>query len=72
MKLSFVAACAALSLSFAGATFAADSTDASATSGASSSTVMTQSTDTKAAQKHKHESAKGGRPLSTKAKTTAN
>ncbi|WP_277964792.1 hypothetical protein [Pseudomonas sp. RIT-To-2] len=72
MKLSFVAACAALSLSFAGATFAADSADASTASGASDSTVMTQSHDTKATQKHKNESKKGGRPLNTTAKKTAN
>ncbi|WP_416425357.1 hypothetical protein RAM80_06245 [Pseudomonas sp. App30] len=70
MKLSFAAACAALSLSFAGATFAADATDTA--SGASDSTVMTQSHDAKATQKHKNESKKGGRPLSTTAKKTAN
>ncbi len=70
MKLSFAAVCAALSLSFAGATFAADATDTA--SGASDSTVMTQSQNAKAVQKHKNESKKGGRPLNTTVKKTAN
>ncbi|WP_249675938.1 hypothetical protein [Pseudomonas abieticivorans] len=72
MKLSLIGACAALTLSFAGATFAADSADAAAaTSGASNATVMTQSHDAKAQKKHKNESQKGGRPINQAAKKSA-
>ncbi|RMO89761.1 hypothetical protein ALQ34_100679 [Pseudomonas syringae pv. maculicola] len=65
MKFSVISAGIVLGLALSGAVVAAESTDDDATSGASDSTVMTQTQDTKAAQaaqKQKTETTKGGRP----------
>ncbi|WIN09287.1 hypothetical protein ACTAB0_06930 [Pseudomonas syringae] len=65
MKFSVISAGVVLGLALSGAVVAAESTDDDATSGASDSTVMTQTQDTKAvqaAQKQKTETTKGGRP----------
>ncbi|EEB58747.1 hypothetical protein PSPTOT1_5318 [Pseudomonas syringae pv. tomato T1] len=50
MKFSVISAGVVLGLALSGAVVAAESTDDDATSGASDSTVMTQTQDTKAAQ----------------------
>lgn len=66
MKLSSMAAGVIAGLALSSAVFAAESTDADATSGTSDSTVMTQATDAKAAQQQqKTETTKGGRPQNT-------
>ncbi|WP_025994871.1 hypothetical protein [Pseudomonas viridiflava] len=65
MKLSSMAAGVIAGLALSGAVFAAEATDTDAASGASDSTVMTQTTDAKAAQKaqqQKTQTTKGGRP----------
>ncbi|WP_407309834.1 hypothetical protein [Pseudomonas sp. nanlin1] len=79
MKLSFAAACAALTLSFASATFAAEESEtvqtpdqAAQASGAADAGVMTQGRNDKAQAKHKNESAKGGRPLNSDAAKVSN
>jgi hypothetical protein len=63
MKLTLVAASAVLSVLFAGATFADDSADSTKASGASDSTVVTQTHDTHAEKKQAQPTTKGGRPL---------
>ncbi|RMQ50831.1 hypothetical protein ALQ04_01784 [Pseudomonas cichorii] len=65
MKLSVFGAGVVLGLTLSGAVVAAEATDADATSGASDSTVMTQTQDAKAAKKQKTETTKGGRPQGT-------
>ncbi|QHF02973.1 hypothetical protein N015_11340 [Pseudomonas asturiensis] len=65
MKLSSMAVGVIAGLALSSAVFAAESTDADATSGTSDSTVMTQTTDAKAAQQQKTETTKGGRPQNT-------
>ncbi|GKQ30965.1 hypothetical protein PSTH1771_21100 [Pseudomonas syringae pv. theae] len=65
MKFSVISAGVVLGLALSGAVVAAEATDDDATSGASDSTVMTQTQDAKAAQaaqKQKTETTKGGRP----------
>ncbi|MBA1231820.1 hypothetical protein G7013_19415 [Pseudomonas viridiflava] len=65
MKLSNMAAGVIAGLALSGAVLAAESTDSDTASGAADSTVMTQTTDAKAAQKaqqQKTETTKGGRP----------
>ncbi|WP_044344500.1 hypothetical protein [Pseudomonas meliae] len=65
MKFSVISAGVVLGLALSGAVVAAEATDDDATSGASDSTVMTQTQDDKAAQKaqnQKTEATKGGRP----------
>ncbi|MCF5163106.1 hypothetical protein CCL09_15615 [Pseudomonas congelans] len=64
MKFSMMSAGVVLGLALSGAVFADDATDADATSGASDETVMTQTQDTKAAQKAQNQKTetKGGRP----------
>jgi len=65
MKLSVLSVGFVLGLAMCGTVVAAEATDADATSGATDSTVMTQTTDAKAvqkAQKQKTETTKGGRP----------
>jgi len=64
MKLPLIGAGVVLGLTLCGAAMAAESTDADATSGATDSTVMTQTQDAKAVKKQKTEVTKGGRPLS--------
>lgn len=71
MKLPLITAAAVLSMAFAGVTFAEGSTDATTASGASDSTVMTQTHDTKAQQKQKQQTLKGGRPVNTQSSTTS-
>lgn len=63
MKMSLLGAGLVLGVALSGAAMAADSTDADATSGATDSTVLTQTHDAKAAKKQKAETTKGGRPL---------
>jgi hypothetical protein len=69
MKLPNVGAVAVLSLALCGSVMAAESTDADATSGATDSTVMTQTQNTtqnaKAVKNQKTQVNKGGRPLSS-------
>ncbi|MCI3946164.1 hypothetical protein K0038_03217 [Pseudomonas syringae] len=62
MKFSVMSAAVVLGLALSGAALAEEATDADATSGATDSTVMTQTQDAKAAQKQKTETTKGGRP----------
>ncbi|MBN3468758.1 hypothetical protein G0D98_09290 [Pseudomonas savastanoi pv. phaseolicola] len=65
MKFSVISAGVVLGLALSGAVVAAEATDDDATSGASDSTVMTQTQDAKAAQRaqnQKTETTKGGRP----------
>jgi hypothetical protein len=70
MKLPLIGASVVLGLTLCGAAMAAESTDADATSGATDSTVMTQSQDAKAVKKQKTEVTKGGRPQSNSSSTT--
>ncbi|MDF2793731.1 MAG: hypothetical protein K0S85_1484 [Pseudomonas orientalis] len=70
MKMSLLGAGLALGVALSGAAMAAESTDADATSGATDSTVLTQTHDAKAAKKQKAETTKGGRPLNTTATPT--
>ncbi|GFM81851.1 hypothetical protein PSCICN_25430 [Pseudomonas cichorii] len=65
MKLSIFGAGVVLGMALSGAVVAAEATDADATSGASDSTVMTQTQDTKATKKQTVETARGGRPQSS-------
>ncbi|GFM65435.1 hypothetical protein K5D34_14790 [Pseudomonas cichorii] len=65
MKLSIFGAGVVLGMALSGAVVAAEATDADATSGASDSTVMTQTQDTKATRKQNTETTKGGRPQSS-------
>ncbi|MGA9700424.1 hypothetical protein [Pseudomonas sp.] len=70
MKISLLGAGLVLGVALSGAAMAAESTDADSTSGATDSTVLTQTHDAKAAKKQKAETTKGGRPLSS-SQTTA-
>jgi hypothetical protein len=71
MKRSFASVAAALTLCFAGSVLAAETTDNATASGASDSTVMTQTKDAKAQQKQKLQSAtKGGRPINQTSSAT--
>lgn len=70
MKKSLLGAGLVLGVALSGAAMAAESTDADATSGATDSTVLTQTHDAKAAKKQKAETTKGGRPLNTTATPT--
>lgn len=71
MKLPLMGTIAAMTLAFAGSTFAADSTTQETVSGASDSTVMTQTHDAKAdAKNQKQKQAdenKRGRPANESA-----
>lgn len=70
MKSSFASIAAVLALSFAGSVLAAETTDNATASGASDSTVMTQTNDAKAVKKQKLQSAtKGGRPVNQASST---
>jgi len=71
MKLPLIGAGVVLGLTLCGAAMAAESTDADATSGATDSTVMTQTQDAKAVKKQKSEVTKGGRPLSNGSSSTS-
>ena len=71
MKLPLIGAGVVLGLAISGAVMAAESTDADATSGATDSTVMTQTQDAKAVKKQKSEVTKGGRPLSSTTSSTS-
>lgn len=71
MKLPLIGAGVVLGLTLCGAAMAAESTDADATSGATDSTVMTQTQDAKAVKKQKSEVTKGGRPLSNGSSNTS-
>lgn len=64
MKISLLSAGVVLGVALSGAVMAAEATDIDAKSGATDSTVLTQTHDTKAAKKQKAETTKGGRPLS--------
>lgn len=67
MKLPLMGAGLVLGFALCGPAFAAEATDADAKSGASDSTVLTQTTDAKVVKKQQTQSAtqntKGGRPL---------
>jgi hypothetical protein len=65
MKLPLFGAAVVLGFALSGAAVAADATDADAKSGATDSTLMTQTQDAKAVKKQKAETTKGGRPLNT-------
>lgn len=71
MKLPLIGAGVVLGLALCGSAMAAEATDADATSGATDSTVMTQTQDAKAANKQKAEVTKGGRPLSSTSGSTS-
>ena len=71
MKLPLIGASVVLGLTLCGAAMAAESTDADATSGATDSTVMTQTQNPKAVKKQKSEVTKGGRPLNNTSSSAA-
>lgn len=71
MKLPLIGAGVVLGLTLCGVAVAAESTDADATSGATDSTVMTQTQDAKAVKKQKSDVTKGGRPLSNASSSKA-
>ena len=70
MKLPLIGAGVVLGFALCGAAMAADATDADAKSGATDSTVLTQTHDAKAVQKQKTQTTKGGRPTDSTTKTT--
>ncbi|MCI8212240.1 hypothetical protein AUC61_22160 [Pseudomonas sp. S25] len=63
MKLPLIGAGVVLGFVLCGAAVAAEATDADAKSGATDSTVLTQTQDAKALKKHQAQTTKGGRPL---------
>ncbi len=63
MKLPLMGAGLVLGFALCGSAFAAEATDADAKSGATDSTVLTQTQDAKATKKLQTQNTKGGRPL---------
>lgn len=63
MKLPVIGAGVVLGFALCGAAIAAEATDADAKSGATDSTVLTQTQDAKALKKQQAQTTKGGRPL---------
>lgn len=63
MKLPLMGAGLVLGVALCGSAFAAEATDADAKSGATDSTVLTQTQDAKATKKLQTQTTKGGRPL---------
>jgi hypothetical protein len=63
MKLPLIGASVIIGLALCGNAMAAESTDADATSGATDSTVMTQTQNPKTVKKQTTQETKGGRPL---------
>ena len=68
MKLPMIGAGVVLGFALCGSVFAAEATDADATSGATDNTVLTQTQNAKAVKKQQAQTTKGGRPL-TETKT---
>jgi hypothetical protein len=65
MKLPLIGAGVVLGFALSGAAIAAEATDTDAKSGATDSTVLTQTQDAKALKKQQAQNTKGGRPLDT-------
>lgn len=63
MKLPLIGAGVVLGFALSGAAIAAEATDADAKSGATDSTVLTQTQDAKVLKKQQAQTTKGGRPL---------
>jgi hypothetical protein len=63
MKLPVIGAGVVLGFALCGSAIAAEATDADAKSGATDSTVLTQTQDARALKKQQAQPTKGGRPL---------
>jgi hypothetical protein len=70
MKWPLIAGSAVLSMVVAGMALADDSANSTSASGATDSTVMTQTHDAKAEKKQAQKTLKGGRPTAASAATT--